>query len=397
MKPLAIKTIVAASLIAVVGAAAAWSLWPRAVSALDDFDRYVFVPSRGAPEVTVIDSKTDKVVATIGLKAAPGQIVVSKAVGALVASDPRTRTLSMVDLETRKIDTVIPLDITPDHLQISPDGYLIAVGDVAHGSVAVVSLYKRHSLFRIDGFSQPYNLTFNIDGSMIYVAELGADRVGVIDVSLQKVIEKIATASTVPSTGVSLSSMRSKDARGITNVTRTPNNRFGFVTFKDSDRLAILNLDDSKLVKTLPLGKQPWRAYATADGRYMLVPNNGDKTVTVIETGSLDVAATLPGAADVTAIDTGWFESVAYVISRGENKAVVLDLMNLTKAGEIPLPHGPGSGVVTPDGTKLYVALSESNQVAVIDTRLRKLIKMIDHVGEQPWGVTMGHSNNYCH
>lgn len=397
MKPLAIKAIITASLIAAIGAAAAWSLWPRAVVALDDFDRYVFVPSRGAPEVTVIDSKRDDVVARLGLKAIPGQIVVSKAVGDLVASDLRDKTLSMVNLETRKIDTVIPLDVTPDHMQLSPDGYLLAVGDVVHGSVSIVSLNDRRSLFRIDGFSQPYNLTFNIDGSMIYVAELGADRVSVIDISLQKVIEKIATASAAPDAGLSHSSTRSNDPRGITNVTRTPNGRFGFVTFRDSDRVAILNFDDSKTVKTLPLGKQPWRAYATADGRYMLVPNNGDKTVTVIDTNSLEVAATLPGAADVTAVDTGWFESVAYVISNSENRAVIIDLMDLRKSGEIPLPSGPDAGVVTPDGTKLYVALSGTNQVAVIDTRLRKLIKTIDHVGDRPWGATMGHSNNYCH
>lgn len=397
MRPRAIKTILAASLVAGVGVTAAGSFWPRAAPALDNFERYVFVPSRAAPEVTVIDSRADRVVATLELAAAPGQIVVSKAVGALVASDPRSRTLALVDLATRQIDTVIRLDIRPDYLQLSPDGYLIAIGDSAGGAVSVVSLHKRRGLFRIDGFSRPAHLTFNIDGSMIYVAELGADRVSVIDVSLQKVIERIATANFAPDGEISLFDVQPTNTRGVTNVTRAPNGRFGFATLTDGDQLAVLDLDDSKPVKTLPLGKQPWRAFATADGRFMMVPNNGDKTVTVIDTASLDVAATLPGAADVAAIDTGWFESVAYVISRSENKAVVLDLMELRKAGEIPLPSSPGPGVVIPDGTKLYVALGDSNQVAVIDTRRGRLIKTIDHVGARPWGATMGHSNNYCH
>jgi len=365
------------------------------VPALNDFDRYVFVPSRGAPEVTVIDSRTDKIVATIGLNAVAGQVVVSPAVGKLVATDPRNKTLSIVDLETRETELVIPLDVTPDVMQMSPDGYLLAVGDVSAGAVSIISLQQRRQLSRVDGLSKPYNLRFNVDGSMIYVANLGADHVSVIDIVQGKVIEEIAAAKPAPSTGAVVSG--AQDARGITNMTGTPNGRFGFATFRDRDQLAVLDLQERKAIKSLPLGKRPWRAYATADGRYMLVPNNGDRTVSVIATDSLEVVATLPGAADVTAVNTGWFDSVAFVISSGENKAVVLDLMKLTHAGEIPLPRTPGPGVVTPDGKKLYVELSGSNKVAVIDTRSRKLITMIDDVGTQPWGATMGRSNNYCH
>ena len=381
-----------AGILCVLAAAAvAWFPAPGSIPALTDFDRYVFVPSRGAPEVTVIDSDTDRIVASIRLKAIAGQIVVSDAVARLVASDPSGKTLSMIDLETREIDTVIPLEITPNHMQISPDGYLLAVADIDAGSVSIVSLHQRRRVSRIDGLARPYNLTFNVDGSMIYVANLAAGHVSVIDVAQGKVIERIAAAD------ARLSPAAAAGPAGITNVTGTLNGEFGFTTFRDSDRLAILDLDHYRTVKTLVLGKNPWRAYATADGRYMLVPNNGERTVSVIATSSLDVVATLPGVAGVTAVNTGWFDSVAYVISRSENKAVVLDLMRLTKATEIPLPDAPGPGVVTPDGKKLYVALSGSNRVAVIDTRAGKLITMIDDVGVRPRGATMGHSNNYCH
>lgn len=372
-------------------AAVAWFPAPRSIPALTDFDRYVFVPSGGAPEVTVIDSGDDRIVATIPLKAVAGQIVVSDAVARLVASNRSGKTLSMVDLETRETETVIPLEITPDHMQVSPDGYLVAVADMDAGSVSIVSLHQRRRLSRIDGLARPYNLTFNVDGSMIYVANLAADHVSVIDVAQGKVIERIAAAD------ASLSPGAAAGPTGITNVTGTLNGQFGFATFRDSNRLAILDLDRYRTAKTLALGREPWRAYATTDGRYMLVPNNGERTVSVIATSSLDVVATLPGAAGVTAVNTGWFDSVAFVISRSENKAVVLDLMKLTKASEIPLPDTPGPGVVTPDGKKLYVALNGSNRVAVIDTRARKLITMIDDVGVRPWGATMGHSNNYCH
>jgi YVTN family beta-propeller protein len=69
----------------------------------------------------------------------------------------------------------------------------------------------------------------------------------------------------------------------------------------------------------------------------------------------------------------------------------------MTRAGEIALPGTPETGVTTPDGAKLYVALSDTDQVAVIDVRRRELVGTIDGVGDEPWGTMMAGTLNYCH
>jgi YVTN family beta-propeller protein len=99
----------------------------------------------------------------------------------------------------------------------------------------------------------------------------------------------------------------------------------------------------------------------------------------------------------MTGVNTGWFESVAFVISRGEDKLVMLDLETLQPAGEIALPGAPETGVTTPDGRKLYVALSAADEVAVIDVQTRRVIKRIGDVGDGPWGAHMVGAINYCH
>ena len=386
MKSGALKIIFTAALIA-ASAATAWGLWPKSTAALDDFSRYVFVPSRQSTIVSVIDGKTDKVVAALDVGAIPGQIAVSEAEAKLVASDVGRKTLVIIDLVTQKRSAELPLEITPNFMQLSPDGYLVAVGDVAGGKVAIVSLHQGRTLSIIDGLAQPYNLTFSSDASLIYVANMTARHVSVISSSLGAVVYEIPVTD-----GLSGES----GFQGVTNVTRTPNGRFGFATINGGDFLNVLDLDNRKTGKVLRLGQNPWRAYGTADGRMMLVPNNGARTVSVIDTSSFEVAATLRGASDVTAINTGWFDSVAFVMSRAERKAVVLDLMNMEAVGDIALPDEPDPGVVTPDGRKLYVAL-KSGKVAVIDTRARKLVAVIEGLSEGLWGITMGHSNNYCH
>ncbi|MBI2318744.1 MAG: hypothetical protein HYU75_17580, partial [Betaproteobacteria bacterium] len=152
-----------------------------------------------------------------------------------------------------------------------------------------------------------------------------------------------------------------------------------------------------KVIRTLQVGRAPVRPSGTADGRLMLVPNEGDATVSVVDTTMLQVVATLPAARGVQAINTGRFESVAFVMSAAERKLVLLDLVKFQGAGGIPLPGRPGPGVVTSSGDKLYVALTDADKIAVIDVRTRTLAKVIEGVAPRPFGVTMAKTNNYCH
>ncbi len=362
-------------------------------SADENAGRYVYVPNRASADVAVIDTATDRVVARVSVGNVPHQVVVSAALNRLVASNTADNTISIVDLGTLAVVATVALDTEPEHMAIGADGGLLAVGNIGAGTVSLVSLTENREVARIDGLFEPHNLTFSPDGALLYVANLGADHVSVIDVAARRVVDEIVVAE--PRAFAATAGGRSGPFQGIINVTATLDGGLGFAAHGESDRLAVIDLATGERVKTLKLGDQPWRAYATPDGSHMLVPNNGDATVSVISTASLEVVATLPGAEDMTGIN--FAGHAAFVISRGEDKAVVLDLARMEKIGEIALPSSPETGVVTADGEKLYVALSGSNQVAVIDTRSRTLLRMIEDVGEQPWGATMVGARNYCH
>lgn len=362
---------------------------------LNDGERFVFVPSRGAPEVTAIDSKTDRVVARISLTGIPTRVLVSDAVGAIVASFAGRSTLQLVDLSRRTPPVEVDLTIAPDFMLLSPDGYLVAAADGSRGSVAVLSLQKRTLLFLLAGFGDPRNLTFSSDGSQLYITDRKALELAVVDIVQQTVVERVALASDVnPGANRKL---EKDDGAGVSALTRTPDGRYGFVSLAGLNSLLVVDLSTFKPVKQLRVGRAPLRPYGTADGRLMLVPNEGDESVSVINTATLELAATLPGGKDVTAVATGWFESAAFVLSRSQKRVVVLDLMKFKRLDDVSLPGSPGAGVVTSNGQKLYVSLEDADQVAVIDTRTQKLLTVIDRVGRQPWGVTMARSNNYCH
>jgi len=365
-----------------------------AAAALDEPGRYVFVPNRGSADVAVIDTRTDSVLTRIAVGKVPHQVAVSDVAGKLVASNTADDSISIIDLATLEAST-LQLGEEPEHMELDPSGRLLAVGNIAAGTVSLVSLDELREIARVDGLFSPHNLTFSPDGARLYVANLGADHVSVVDVAGARVIDEIKVAE-----GTLLASAEEAadgEFQGIINVTRTPDGRLGFAAHGEGSRLAVLDLRTGAMKANLELGALPWRAYGTADGRYMLVPNNGDGTVSVVSTTTLAEVARLPGAEDMTGVNTGWFETTAVVLSRAESRALVYDLETLAKVGEIALPGTPETGVTTPDGTKLYVALSDTNQVAVIDLHTRELVGTIDDVGDEPWGATMLGALNYCH
>ena len=361
--------------------------------ALDAAGPYVYVPNRASADIAVIDSRTDRLVTRLPVGNVPHQVSVSDVVDKLVASNTADDTITIIDLPTLRAHT-LRLDHEPEHMELSPDGVLLAVGNIGAGTVSLISLEEEREVARVDGLFEPHNLTFSPDGSLLYIANLGASHVSVIDVAKAAIIDEIKIAEPPALAG---KEDPGAEFQGIINVTATPDGRLGFAAHGEAGELAVIDLRTRALKKRVALGELPWRAYSTADGRFMLVPNNGDRTLSVISTATLEVVATLPAAEDMTGVNTGWFEATAFALSRAGRKAVVYDLEAMAKVGEIALPGTPETGVTTPDGAKLYVALSDTDQVAVIDIRKRALTKTIDGVGDEPWGTMMTGTLNYCH
>lgn len=378
-----------------VGLFATGLLAPAVAAAHDSLASYLFVPNRGSADVAVIDTRSDTLVARAAVGSVPHQVAVSAALGRLAVSNTEDNTVTVLGATTFETLATLQLDVTPEHMAVSPDGLTLAVGNIGAGTVSLIAFDTAREIGRVTGLIAPHNLTFGPDGSSLFVSNLGADHVSVVDIARAEVVKEIPVADPTPL--ASRAEGADTEYQGIINVTATPDGRLGFAAHGESNSLAVIDLATQTRIETLRLGELPWRAYGTADGRLMIVPNNGDRTVSIVEVATRKVIATLPGAADVTGVNTDAEGTTAFVISRGERRIVVLDLLALAPAGEIPLPGTPETGVVTPAGDKLYVALSDVGQVAVIDPRTRALIRTIDDVGAEPWGATMVGARNYCH
>lgn len=359
----------------------------------EPWENYLFVPNRESADVAVIDAATDEVVTRIAVGSSPHQVAMSHSLGKLAVSNSTDDTLSIIDLARMEVTDTLVLGEEPEHMELHPGEELLAVGNISDGSVSLVSLHENRELHRIYGLHEPHNLTFHPDGDLLYVSNLGANFISVIDVKTARI-----TAHLPVGEGRATASLSSGDEhQGIINITPGPDGDLGFAAFGDGDAMGIFDLRTGERIATAATGDLPWRAYPSADGAYMIVPNNGDRTVSVFEANApFREVARLRGGEDMTGINASG--ETAFVVARGGNEIVVLDLETLENAGVISLPGAsPETGIITPDGEKLYVALSGTNEIAVIDVARRELIERIENVGEGPWGAFMLGADNYCH
>jgi YVTN family beta-propeller protein len=133
------------------------------------------------------------------------------------------------------------------------------------------------------------------------------------------------------------------------------------------------------------------------DGRYAVTVNNGDETISVIDTSKNEVVATLEGGPDMTGVN--FAAGKAFVISATSGFVYVYDESTWEPAGRIKIGVNIQLETATTDvqDQKLYLASSTDHSIYVIDAATQAVQRVTD-VGLYPWGThIMASKDNYCH
>jgi DNA-binding beta-propeller fold protein YncE len=356
-------------------------LLPRSAAAIDGL---VFVPSRLAAEVAVLDTRRGEVVRRLRTGSAPLHAAVSAELDLVVTTSWRGNKVNLIDANGVLPTQEVALDLRPDGIALDPGGRMLAVSSLESDSVALVDLVGRRQTAGIAGLATPHHLAFSADGGRLYVGNLGADRITEIDVAAGTVARQIELAPAGAGLG------------GVANLTILPDGRRALAVFGSGSELALVDLARGTAAGRVKVGELPWHAFVTMDGSRILVPHRGEDAVALLDGTTLREIARVPVGADVADVAFGWFESVAFVLSRGARTATAIDLATGTVLAEIALPGAPEAGLTTDAGSRLYVALGDVGGVAVIDTRSRRLTHVIDGVARRPWSVQVAGALNYC-
>ncbi|MBK7403992.1 MAG: bifunctional YncE family protein/alkaline phosphatase family protein [Phycisphaerales bacterium] len=134
------------------------------------------------------------------------------------------------------------------------------------------------------------------------------------------------------------------------------------VCLSRANTVAVLSLADGRVEREIPVGVAPFGVVVSADGRRAWVTNRGGRR---------------PGAEDRTAPSAG---TPTVIDERGiaaTGTVSVLDLESGRELEQIGVGLSPGGLALSPDGSRLYVANSNSDQLSAIDTASGEVVATV--------------------
>ena len=291
---------------------------------------------------------------------------------------------------------VINVDFAPEHLAFSPDGRYYYQGNPSGDSISVIDMVTQTEIRRITGLVEPLNITFTPDGTKAYVGNYGAHWVGVIDVTRHELLKKIQVGE-VPEISRLDPDRYLGEIHGVSNASISNDGRFIYAADGDLGIVAVIDTRDDRVIETIRVGADPWRAFMSHDGRYAVTVNNGDETVSFIDTSTNELAAQLAAGPDMTGVN--FAAGKAFVISATSSFLYVYDMDNLTPAGRIKIGDQLQLETASTDTAdqKLYLASSTDHSIYIIDAET-EVVSRVANVGLYPWGThIMDSRDNYCH
>src|SRR5687768_13258264 len=157
--------------------------------------------------------------------------------------------------------------------------------------------------------------------------------------------------------------------------------------------LSVVRTDTNSIVESIPLGLacyciNPDGIAISPDGSRVYVTNELSNTVSVIDTNSRAVVATITVGSGPTAVAMAPNGARLFVLNgSGSTSVSVVNTATNAVINTIPLLVTQARGLgIAPNGARLYVSTYSSNSVKVIDTQTNAILATIP-VGLTPVGV----------
>jgi YVTN family beta-propeller protein len=291
------------------------------------------------------------------------------------AANQTSNTVSVIDPSSNKLLGVIRLgDPVPGALSplyrgqllvhglgYSPDGKTLAVVSIASNSIALIETATNKVKRIIYLGRSPHEAFYTPDGRELWVSVRGEDYISVIDPIRMTEIRRIQLA----------------DGPGMTIF--GTDGRYAFVCSSFTAELAVIDAASHEIVKRLPQA-------STFCPNIAVSPENDEVWMTLKDAGKVQIYSAKPPFAQKALLETGPITNhVNFVNNRNGKFAYItvggLGAVKVFRRGPTPeliatipvgdLPHGIWpSG----DGSRVYVALENGVEAAVIDTLTNRVI-----------------------
>jgi YVTN family beta-propeller protein len=315
-----------------------------------------YVSNEDGNSVTVIDTQSAEVIATIDVGKRPRGMKVDRAGKRLfvaVSGLPKCPP-TVPDEECAKLKR-----------DMNADG--IAIVDT--GSHAVLRV--------LAAGSDPEQFDLSKDQTRLFVANEDTGRVSVVEIGSGKVIASIPVGTEPEGVAV------------------TPDGRWALITNESDHAVSMIDTHTLEAVRSVPVGQRPRDIAFTPDSGSAYVTGEFDASLYLVKLRERESARRvlqLRKEARPMAVVLDSSRKRLYVSTGRGGTIAVIDAANSAAPAlvtEVPVGTRPWGIALSPDGDRLYTANGPSNDVSIVDTRTLRVIKRIP-AGRSPWGVVLG-------
>ena len=240
--------------------------------------KFVYVANTGSKTISVIDTKTHEV-KTIqaggkpsGLAFLPGG---KKLLVTLIGETAQIEGfVEIITIKTGEISTLVPVGKQPERVALSADGKRAYVAALTDGSISVVDVESMKVIKKIPVGKLPFNMLISPDGKLFYSGVVMTSKLVMINT---QTLEKVDSISTPTPNGL----IFSKDFKSM------------YVTNVFAGTIQEISLETKKIVRTADAGKTPGYIALLSDGMHICLVRPFGDTVDIIDLATLKITDTI--------------------------------------------------------------------------------------------------------
>ena len=269
-----------------------------------------------------------------------------------------SNTVSVIDTATNTVTATVPVGSEPEGIAVSPDGTGVYVANLKSNTVSVIDTATNTVTATVSVGNNPHGVA--VKGTKVYVTNYGDTTVSVIDTTTNSVTTTVSVGSSpfgVAVTGTKAYVTNDKDKTisiidtTTDTVTATVNieNQFPggvavagtklYVTSGGTNTVSVIDTATNTVTATVPVGDKPTGVAIT--GSKVYVANFGSNVVSVIDTATNTVTATVNVGENPYGVAVNPDGTKVYVTNDHSNTVSVIDTSTNTVTATVSVGNLP--------------------------------------------------------
>jgi YVTN family beta-propeller protein len=269
-------------------------------------------------------------------------------------SNSSADSVSVIDTNTNVVIATIETDKAPVNPTFTPDHRRVYVSNSQAGTLSIIDVASHEATTVAAGGPSPSGLAFTPDGKTLLVTLLG----GAVTTAGSLVFIDVATRDISASIALGADPER---------IAITPDGKRAYIDNLIDGTMSVIDVADRKVAATVSLGNLPFNPLITPDGKLLYVGVMQSNSIAVIDTATDELSGTI-SVDSPNGMAFGLDYQTLYVTnaSAGTVSEVSLTMNAVTKTHRVG--GLPGYIAVLPSGKLAYFVRPDGTSVEAVDT-----------------------------